>query len=563
MVSGRSMDFLKRSGGRQAALDLEKAVMEEGRDIILHPWMKRKLDVRKPRFDNVNKVWRCKYCNQNRTGTASRLRDHFVKGACNITLLRGIISGDELLRREQGRDAAIAELGGAATGAGGELDLSSSEDETDKEDGVTTGALAKSSTTQAKDDSEFRTLTPMAAGFPHMRCNIMTKHAAQGVKKHSEAVKVSGAVDKRNKVWRCKYCNPNGTGTASRLRDHFLKATGAGGELDLSSSEDEIDKEDGVTTSALAKSSTTQARDDFEFRTLTPMAAGFPHMRCSIMTKHAAQGVKKHFEAVKVSGAVNKGNKVWRCKYCNQNRTGTASRLRDHFLKGACNVTLLRGTISKDELLRREQGRDAAIAKLGGAATGAGGELDLSSSEDEIDKEDGVTTGVEKVQKTSEKLLQLLRLSDEVGPTIRKIYGGMDEALESLRSEECFTKMEREELEEIIMRRWNTMTSLPHCAAMLLDPQFRDSSLEKAPKVMDGFWTWVYSWARPTAYKELDEEVNCWIEGMGKFINERTLAEADNGQLARCWRKWCSELPNLQLYLTLTPQSVRAPIFFC
>ncbi|GBG69354.1 hypothetical protein CBR_g4048 [Chara braunii] len=110
------------------------------------------------------------------------------------------------------------------------------------------------------------------------------------------------------------------------------------------------------------------------------------------MTKHAAQPEKKHFEAVKASGAADKGNKVWRCKYCDQNRTGTASRLRDNFLKGACNVTRLRGTISKEELLRREQGRDAAIAELGGAVTGAGTKLDLSSREDEIGTEDAVTT---------------------------------------------------------------------------------------------------------------------------------------------------------------------------
>ncbi|GBG68059.1 hypothetical protein CBR_g1180 [Chara braunii] len=127
-----------------------------------------------------------------------------------------------------------------------------------------------------------------------------------------------------------------------------------------------------------------------------------------------------------------------------------------------------------------------------------------------------------------------------------KIYGGMDAAVESLRSEECFTEMEKKELEEIIMLRWNTMTSPLHCAAMFLDLEFRNSSLEKDPEVMDDFWTWVYSWAKPTEYKELDEEVNCWIEGTGKFRSERALAEADGGQPARWWREWCTELPNLQ-----------------
>ncbi|GBG65192.1 hypothetical protein CBR_g49984 [Chara braunii] len=151
-----------------------------------------------------------------------------------------------------------------------------------------------------------------------------------------------------------------------------------------------------------------------------------------------------------------------------------------------------------------------------------------------------------KVQKTSSQLLDLLKLSDGVSPTISKIYGRMDEVVESLGKKDCFTEVEKGEPEEIIMRRWNTMTSPLHCAAMFLDPEFRDSSLDKDPEVMDGFWTWLYSWAKPSAYRGLNEEVNCWIEGTGKFRSERALADMSKGQPARWWRKWCSDMPNLQ-----------------
>ncbi|GBG71196.1 hypothetical protein CBR_g8499, partial [Chara braunii] len=138
--------------------------------------------------------------------------------------------------------------------------------------------------------------------------------------------------------------------------------------------------------------------------------------------------------------------------------------------------------------------------------------------------------GAEKVQKTSAQLLDLLKLSDGIGPTIGNIYGRMDEAVESLRKQDCLTELEKEELEEIIMRRWNTMTSLLHCAAMFLDPEFRDSSLDKDPEVMDGFWTWLYSWAKLSAYRELDKKVNCWIEGTGKFKSARKTVTCERAE---------------------------------
>ncbi|GBG81199.1 hypothetical protein CBR_g31872 [Chara braunii] len=85
---------------------------------------------------------------------------------------------------------------------------------------------------------------------------------------------------------------------------------------------------------------------------------------------------------------------------------------------------------------------------------------------------------IEKVMQTSKHLLKLLKLVDGTGPTINKVYARMDSAVEKLRESTHFTKAEMDELEVIIMRRWNTMTSPLHCAALFLDPEYRASRQE-------------------------------------------------------------------------------------
>ncbi|GBG90070.1 hypothetical protein CBR_g50163 [Chara braunii] len=151
-----------------------------------------------------------------------------------------------------------------------------------------------------------------------------------------------------------------------------------------------------------------------------------------------------------------------------------------------------------------------------------------------------------RVMETSKGLLGLLKFVDGDGPTISKIYGRMDNLVEKLRENEVFTEMEKDELEAIIMRRWNAMTSPLHCAAMFLDPELKASKPEQDLEVADGFWTWVYSWCKRPMYKTVDEEVNNWIDGVGKFRSEKAIEEARGTQPARWWRKWCSELPHLQ-----------------
>ncbi|GBG88489.1 hypothetical protein CBR_g47959 [Chara braunii] len=66
---------------------------------------------------------------------------------------------------------------------------------------------------------------------------------------------------------------------------------------------------------------------------------------------------------------------------------------------------------------------------------------------------------IEKVMQTSKNLLKLLKKVDGADPTINKVYARMDSAVEKHRESKHFTEAEKDELEAIIMRRWNTTTS--------------------------------------------------------------------------------------------------------
>ncbi|GBG85994.1 hypothetical protein CBR_g40807 [Chara braunii] len=160
--------------------------------------------------------------------------------------------------------------------------------------------------------------------------------------------------------------------------------------------------------------------------------------------------------------------------------------------------------------------------------------------------DDSFWAGIEKVQETSKELLALLKLVDRPGPTISKVYGRLDVAVEKLRASEFFTDTENDELEEIVMRRWNTMNSPLHCAAMFLDSEYKTTQPEKDAEVLDGLWSWVYSWCKPSMYVEVDAEVNCWIEGTGRFNCEEARTAARSSQPTRWWKKWCSDMPHLQ-----------------
>ncbi|GBG46424.1 hypothetical protein CBR_g79826 [Chara braunii] len=509
--------------------------------------------------DKGNKVWRCKCSDQNRTGTASRLRDHFLKGACNVTRLRGTISKEELLRREQGRDAAIAELGGAVTGAGTELDLSSSEDEIGTEDAVTTVALTKSSITHGRqtkivdsaaiitaNEQTQRTIddwmTAECVPFNMMRSmywDRMVKALMNAPKSFQYAKfddartkrvavtrkRVSKRMEQLRKEWPVSGCMLQLDGWTNRRGRPFInvmvsfpkgvvfwravcmqhREKGAKAYFDILSTAIREIGEEAVGGVVMDNAATCAAAGRM-------VEAEFKHIFSVSCTAHSIDLMLEQFGKIGWVDVILKKSAEVVKFFMNQ------SRVRDLLLVNSQGAILARPGATRfatnfimldivqdlylplRACLTDKDWKDSIVLP---------GQRHLFAAATETILDNDLWAGVEKLQKTSEELLQLLRLTDGAGPTMRKIYGGMDAAVESLRSEECFTKMEKEELEEIIMRRWNTMTSPLHCATMFLDPEFRDSSLEKDPEVMDGFWTWVYSWAKPTEYKELDEEVNC------------------------------------------------------
>ncbi|GBG91978.1 hypothetical protein CBR_g54074 [Chara braunii] len=380
-----------------------------------------------------------------RTGSASRLRDHFLKCVCNVTLLRGTISKDELLRREQGRDVAIAELGGALTGAGVELDLSSSEDEIDTEDAITTVALTKSSTTHGKQTKIVDSATIITG-------NEETQHTVDD--------------------WMTAGCVPFNM-MRSMYWDHMVKALMNAPKSFQYAKFDEVRTKRVAVTRKWVFERMEQLRKEWPGGWLRQSSNTFVSASC---TAHSVDLMLEQFGKIGwVDVILKKSTEVVKF-FMNH------SRVRDLLLVNSHGAILARpgatrfatNFIMLDNVqdlylplrmcLTNKDWKDSIVLL---------GQRHLFAATMETILDNDFWAGVEKVQKTSEKLLQLLKLSDGVGRTISKIYGSMDAAVESLRSEECFTKMEREELEEIIMRRWNTMTSPLDCATVFLDPSSR------------------------------------------------------------------------------------------
>ncbi|GBG62398.1 hypothetical protein CBR_g30351 [Chara braunii] len=85
----------------------------------------------------------------------------------------------------------------------------------------------------------------------------------------------------------------------------------------------------------------------------------------------------------------------------------------------------------------------------------------------------GFWEGINKVIFAVYDIVLLLKVVDGTGPTISKLYARMDKAVERLRANPKLPKDEREDIEEMIMRQWNAMTTRLHCATLFLDPEYR------------------------------------------------------------------------------------------
>ncbi|GBG68268.1 hypothetical protein CBR_g2817 [Chara braunii] len=146
-------------------------------------------------------------------------------------------------------------------------------------------------------------------------------------------------------------------------------------------------------------------------------------------------------------------------------------------------------------------------------------------------------------------IVLLLKLADGNGPTISKVYAKMDRIVERLRVNKDLTVDQRDEIEVMVMRRWNAMTTPLHCAALFLDPEYRSSEPHKDAEIQDGFYTWVYTWLKGASQEVCDQvayEVDCWVQNIGKFNSQVAMDAARKQNPAAWWKCWCDELYHLQ-----------------
>ncbi|GBG60824.1 hypothetical protein CBR_g15947 [Chara braunii] len=106
----------------------------------------------------------------------------------------------------------------------------------------------------------------------------------------------------------------------------------------------------------------------------------------------------------------------------------------------------------------------------------------------------GFWEGVNKVISAVYDIVLLLKVVDGTGPTVGKVYAKMDKAVERLRANSKLKKDEQEDIEEMVLRRWNAMTTPLHCAALFLDPEYRSYKPQNDPEIQDDFYTWLYTW---------------------------------------------------------------------
>ncbi|GBG64344.1 hypothetical protein CBR_g41545 [Chara braunii] len=91
-------------------------------------------------------------------------------------------------------------------------------------------------------------------------------------------------------------------------------------------------------------------------RTLSTASATAKRERC-LSTKVLIEQLKKHFTDSGPTGKnKSKGHKHYVCNYCETRFVGSATNLKDHFLKGKCSIERVTRSLGADERLRRIEG---------------------------------------------------------------------------------------------------------------------------------------------------------------------------------------------------------------
>ncbi|GBG65335.1 hypothetical protein CBR_g50698 [Chara braunii] len=531
-------------------------------------------------------------------GTASRAKKHFLENRCNLGPLKATLSKEELQERERGRNAAIRELGGV----GAPADVSSEEDECEASEGeepksaTRTTVGASTSKTGMRQSLITDNVTVMSKNEDTQRSinDWMTAHCIPfNMMKSEEWDNMVKALMNAHESFKyAKY---------EKARTTRVEVT----KGRVAAMVEELRRQWPSTDSLLQLDGWTDHRSRPHINVMVSFPKGSIFWR-SVCMSNRDKGAVSYYEILKRAIAEVGQDAVVGIVMDNATVCAAAGRMIEaefsHIFSigfTAHNIDLMLEAFTKigwvDAAIKRAvdiakfftnhtRMRDLLLSKSNGEVVAKPGAtrfatnfimlsslqrlylplrsclLDAAWKESivlptqrhlfhvatECILDNSFWSGMEKVMESSKGLLGLLKFVDGNGPTMSKIYGRMDNLVEKLKENEFFTKTEKDELEAIIMPRWNAMTSTLHCAAMFLDPEFKANKPEQDLEVADWFWTWVYSWCKWPMYKTVDEEVNNWIDGVGKFRSEKAIEEAHGTQPARWWRKWCSELPHLQ-----------------
>ncbi|GBG84949.1 hypothetical protein CBR_g39412 [Chara braunii] len=411
------------------------------------------------RADKGNKQRICDYCDKHVAETARRARDHFLKGSrCDVERLRGVVPREKYSMRLKGRLAARSELGVIM----GEIAEGESSEDDNEQQTVEVGVVDRS-----KIAAGLRRATPQSStGVVGLRQTTIEDSVVvitlDGWIDHQQRphINVMVSFPKGSIFWRSVCISRRNKGASAycgilkRAIEEIVAEAVVGVVMD------------NVVVCAAAG---------------RMVEADYPHIFSVSCTTHSRDLIFESFAKITWVGEVIKRASEVAKFFTN------LSRVRDlliHYSNG--------GVVAKPGATRFAM-NFIMFSSLQGLY------LPLRTVTHVIFN-DTFWADIEKVMRTSKHLLKLLKLVDGTGPR-------MDSAVEKLRESTHFTEAEKDELEVIIMRRWNTMTSPLHCAALFLDPEYRASRPETDAEIVDGFWRWLYSWCKEAAYMEVDVEV--------------------------------------------------------
>ncbi|GBG81237.1 hypothetical protein CBR_g31909 [Chara braunii] len=492
------------------------------------------------RVDKGNKQRICNYCDKPVAGTASRARDHFLtRSRCDVERLRGVVPREEYSRRVKGL-AARSELGVVM---GETAELGSSED--DNEQQTVEGGVVDRSKSVAGLHHE----TPQSSTVVVGLRQTMIEDSVVVIMVHEQTQR---AVDN----WITAECIPFNM-MRSKYWDKMVHALmNAPKGFRYAKFESARTKRVEVTRGRVAKR-VEELRQEWPTTSCIlqldavgrMVEADHLHIFSVPCTAHSLDLIFESFaqitwvgEAIKRASEVAKFftnlSRVRDLLLYYSNGSVVAKPSATRFATNFIMMWSLQGLyLPRRACLTGDDWKPAIVHT-------SQHELFVRVTHSIFD--DTFRADIEKVLQTSKNLLKLLKKVDDMGPTISKVYARMDSIVEKLRESGHFTEAEKEELEAIIMRRWNTMTPPLHCVALFLDPEYRASRPESDAEIVDGFWTWLYSWCKEVAYREVDTEICSWIEGTGRHTTENARTQTHTMQPARWWRKWYSDMPILQ-----------------